>query len=202
MSIAWWHRFSAPTGASWPRARWGPGCVVVPQVSGHHLAQWCSLTISSRSKSSRRSVPMILSQIAFALGACGELARILMPSAVNTASKAPVNWPARSLIRNLTEVARWPRFIRMLRAAWVVHAPSGFAVMPARWTRRVPCSMTIRRCAAGAPYLRGRNRPRGYCGPARSGTASRSGPCGGVRDRSRHHAGSATPWRLRSGDRA
>jgi len=34
---------------------------------------------------------MILSQIAFALGACGELARILMPSAVNTASKAPVN---------------------------------------------------------------------------------------------------------------
>jgi hypothetical protein len=145
---------------------------------------------------------MILSQIAFALGACGELARILMPSAVNTASKAPVNWPARSLIRNLTEVARWPRSIRMLRAAWVVHAPSGFAVMPARWTRRVPCSMTIRRCAAGAPYLRGRNRPRGYCGPARSGTASRSGPCGGVRDRSRHHAGSATPWRLRSGDRA
>ena len=30
---------------------------------------------------------MILSQIAFALGACGGLARILMPSAVNTASK-------------------------------------------------------------------------------------------------------------------
>jgi hypothetical protein len=39
----------------------------------------------------------------FALGACGGLARILIPSAVNTASKAPVNWPARSLIRNLTE---------------------------------------------------------------------------------------------------
>ena len=39
MSIAWWHRFSAPTGASWPRARWGPGCVVVPQVLGQHLAQ-------------------------------------------------------------------------------------------------------------------------------------------------------------------
>ena len=75
---------------------------------------------------------MILSQIAFALGACGGLARILMPSAVNTASKEPVNWPARSLIRNLTEAARWPRSIRKLRAACVVHAPSGFAVMPAR----------------------------------------------------------------------
>ncbi len=32
-----------------------------------------------------------------------------MPFAVNTASKKPVNWPARSLIRNLTEAARWPR---------------------------------------------------------------------------------------------
>src|SRR5258708_25847398 len=78
---------------------------------------------------------MILSQIAFALGACGGLARILMPSAMNTASKEPVNWPARSLIRNLSEVARWPRSIRTLRAACVVHAPSGLAVMPARWTR-------------------------------------------------------------------
>jgi len=45
---------------------------------------------------------MILSQIAFALGARGGLARILMPAAVNSASKEPVNWPARSLIRNLT----------------------------------------------------------------------------------------------------
>lgn len=55
-----------------------------------------------------------------------------MPSAVNTASKEPVDWPARSLIRNLTEGVRWPRSIRKLRAACVVHAPSGFAVMPAR----------------------------------------------------------------------
>ena len=30
----------------------------------------------------------------FALGACGGLATILMPSAVNTASKELVNWPA------------------------------------------------------------------------------------------------------------
>ena len=86
---------------------------------------------------------MILSQIAFALGACGGLARNLIPSPVNTASKELVNWPARSLIRNLTVAARWPRSIRRLRAACVVHAPSGLAVMPARQARRVPCSMTI-----------------------------------------------------------
>ncbi len=55
-----------------------------------------------------------------------------MPSAVSTASKELVNWPARSLIRNLIVAARWPRSIRRLRAACVVQAPSGFAVMPAR----------------------------------------------------------------------
>jgi hypothetical protein len=33
--------------------------------------------------------------------------------------------------------------IRKLRAAWAVHARSGFAVIPARQARRVPCSMTI-----------------------------------------------------------
>ncbi len=75
---------------------------------------------------------MTLSQIAFALGGCGGLARILMPSAVKTAPEEPVNWPARSLIKNLTDAARWPRSIRKLRAACAVHAPSGWAVMPAR----------------------------------------------------------------------
>jgi flavin-dependent amine oxidoreductase len=66
------------------------------------------------------------------VGACGGLASTLMPSAVSTASKELLNWPARSLIRNLTVTARWPRSIRRLRAACVVHEPSGFAVMPAR----------------------------------------------------------------------
>jgi hypothetical protein len=81
-------------------------------------------------------VQQVLGQYPFALGreggACGGLARIPTPAAVNTASKEPVNWPARSLIRNLTEAVRWPRPIRKLRAACVVHVPSGFAVMPAR----------------------------------------------------------------------
>jgi hypothetical protein len=86
---------------------------------------------------------MVLSQIAFARGACGGLARILMPSVVNTVSKELVNWPARSLIRNLTVATRWPRSITRLRAACVAREPSGFAVIPARWARRVLCSMTI-----------------------------------------------------------
>lgn len=78
------------------------------------------MTISSRPRSSRRRVPIILSQMAFALGACGGLATILIPAAVNTASRELVNWPARSLIRNLTVAARWLRSIRKLRAACVV----------------------------------------------------------------------------------
>jgi hypothetical protein len=41
-----------------------PGGVVVPEVFGQHLPQMVSLTISSRPRSSRRSVPMILSQMA------------------------------------------------------------------------------------------------------------------------------------------
>jgi hypothetical protein len=42
------------------------GSVVVLQVLGQHPSQVASLTISNRSKSSRRRVPMILSQMAFA----------------------------------------------------------------------------------------------------------------------------------------
>jgi hypothetical protein len=42
-----------------------------------------------------------------------------MPSAVNTAAKEPVNWLSRSLIKNLTKAARWPRSIRKSRAACI-----------------------------------------------------------------------------------
>lgn len=61
-------------------------------------------------------------------------AKILMPSARNTASNELVNWPARSPIRNFTAVARCPSSIETL----CVHAPSGLAVMSARRTRGVP----------------------------------------------------------------
>ena len=54
-----------------------------------------------------------------------------MLSAVNTALKEPLNWPARSLIRNLTAVARWPRSIRKLRAArWAGLTPRGPDLLP------------------------------------------------------------------------
>jgi hypothetical protein len=68
--------------------------------------------MSSRPRGFRRRVPMILSRTALALGACGGLVRVLMPSAANAASKELVNWPARYRIRNLTEVACAPRSIR------------------------------------------------------------------------------------------
>lgn len=130
---------------------------------------------------------MIPSQIAFALGACGGLARILMPSAATTASNELVNWPARSLSRNLTGVARWRRSIRKLRVGCVVHTPSGLAVISARWdaagavfdddqgeapqehgghvtksTARMPRACAVRNCFQVGPYgaARGRSRRR------------------------------------------
>jgi hypothetical protein len=73
-------------------------------------------------------VPVIVSLIAFARGACGGLAASLVPSAVvKMAPEELVDWPARSLIRNLTGVACWPGSIRILRAACAVRAPSGLA---------------------------------------------------------------------------
>jgi len=109
-----------------------PGDVVVPQVFGQYSAQ--VMLIDDLQPVGE--LPAQGADDPFVDGvrprACGGLARILMLSAVNTASKEPLNCPARSLIKNLTEAERWPRSIRKLRAAWVVHAPSGFAVMPAR----------------------------------------------------------------------
>jgi hypothetical protein len=68
------------------------------------------------------------------------------PTAVNTASKAAANLVSRSRIRNLKSSA-WPsRVIRRLRACWVTHSPVGWAVIPARCTRRVPCSMKNSTC--------------------------------------------------------
>ena len=109
-----------------------PGGVVMLKVFGQHPAQMALIDDQQPVEKSAAQGTDDPSQIAFALGACGGLARILMPSAWNTASKEPVNWPARSLIRNLIEAVRRPRSIRKLRAAWVVQAPSGLAMMPAR----------------------------------------------------------------------
>ena len=74
----------------------GPGRVVVQQLPGQQPAQVVLIDDRQPVEELAAQVPMILSQIAFALGACGGLARILMPSAANTTSKEVVNWPARS----------------------------------------------------------------------------------------------------------
>jgi hypothetical protein len=79
--------------------------------------RWRSLTISILSSSSRRSVPIIRSQSAFARGARGGLVRIRMPSAAKTASNALVNRESRSRSRNLIVVAHSPRSTSRLWAA-------------------------------------------------------------------------------------
>jgi hypothetical protein len=43
-----------------------------------------------------------------------------------------VNWPPRSWIMNLNAAAPSPRCISIFRAAYVVQAPSGFALIPSR----------------------------------------------------------------------
>ena len=83
----------------------GPGCVVVQQVFGQHPAQMVLIDDQHSVQELAAQGADNPSQIAFALAACGGLARILMPSAASTASNEPVNWPARSLIRNLTPSA-------------------------------------------------------------------------------------------------
>ena len=74
-------------------------------------------------------------------GACTGVLMMRTPTAANTASKAAVNLASRSRMRNLRVAAGSPGSISRLRACWVTHGPVGLAVMPARCTRRVPCSM-------------------------------------------------------------
>jgi hypothetical protein len=113
-------------GFLWLRVRLSGGDLVLARESAEHLlsadpvlgevdVRWPGVSLSrcELAKGTVRPGGVVVQQVfgqhpAFALGACGGLAIILMPSALNTASKASVNWPARSLIRNLTGVAPWP----------------------------------------------------------------------------------------------
>jgi hypothetical protein len=109
-----------------------PGGVVAQQVFGQYPAQMVLIYDQQPVEEFAARDTITLSQMPFAFGARGGLARILIPSAMNTASKERVNWPARPLIRNLNKVTRWPRSVTTLRAACVAHAPTGCAVTPAR----------------------------------------------------------------------
>jgi hypothetical protein len=64
-----------------------------------------------------------------------------MPSERKTSSKARVNLLSRSRTRNRGRTSSSSSCINRLRACWLTQAQSGFAVTPARWTRREPCSI-------------------------------------------------------------
>jgi len=98
----------------------------------------------SRSVHSRRALAIHRSQIAFARGAWTGVVMIRMPAAVKTASNASVYLASRSLIRNFRLPARSPRSMSVFRACCAVQAAVGWAVTPARCTRRWWCSMKNR----------------------------------------------------------
>jgi hypothetical protein len=62
--------------------------------------------------------------------ASGGIFTASMPTPAGTASNDAVYWPARSRTRNRKSAARSPRSIRRFRICWVVHGPSGLAVIP------------------------------------------------------------------------
>src|SRR5919198_366906 len=63
------------------------------------------------------------------------------PSQRKTSSNARQNLASRSRSTNWTRRPRSPSTSSRLRACWATQAPSGLAVTPARWTRRVSSSM-------------------------------------------------------------
>jgi hypothetical protein len=80
--------------------------------------------------------------VQFALGVRGGILTVVTPTAAKIASKTLVNLASRSRIRKRKELIRSPRSMSRLRACWAVHVPSGWAVTPRTWTRRVLTSMT------------------------------------------------------------
>ena len=61
--------------------------------------------------------------------ASGGIFTASMPTPAGTASNDAVNCPARSRTRNRKSAARSPRSIMRFRVCWVVHGPSGLAVI-------------------------------------------------------------------------
>lgn len=104
-----------------------------------------SPVIRTWSVASRRQDPTQRSAIAFIRGTPGRMGTTRVPTAVKTASKPLVKYPAVSLIRYRMSAVRVPsRLMRRVRAHWVAHAAVTCLVTPAMCTRRVPCSMKNR----------------------------------------------------------
>ena len=118
--------------------------VVMSLVLAENPQQMSLVQINVWSSSSRRQPPIQRCMIAFARGAWIGLRTILIPTAVNTASKAAGNWVSRSRSRNLLDSAPWSRSMSRFRACWVTQSLLGWAVTPRIRMRRVACSMAAR----------------------------------------------------------
>src|SRR5665213_864627 len=105
-------------------------------------SRWRRPRMRMRSRHSRRRVPMILSQVAFARGVRTGVLTIRMPSDLKTSSNDRANLQSRSRIKNLTDGLRSAQPKVTLRACWVTQPAAGLVVMPARWTTRECRSMT------------------------------------------------------------
>jgi hypothetical protein len=96
--------------------------------------------------------------------------------------------------QELHRVHAVPEVHHQVAAAWRVHAPLGWAVIPAGCTRR-----STRRCGGGAQCRRAGSRPRGWVRPVGLGPVSRWDRLAAVSGRGRPRAGCARQSRTRSG---
>jgi hypothetical protein len=121
-----------------------PGRVVVLQVLGQRLAQMVVID-------DQQPVEEFPAQ-----GADDRLADRVRSGRLRRAAENPDSFRREHGVEGASELARaipdqeldrgraLPEVHQDVAGRWVVQEPSGCAVMPARWTRRVPCSMTIR----------------------------------------------------------
>lgn len=111
--------------------------VVVVDEDRSTRSRWRRFTIRSQSRHSARAERTKRSAIAFALGARTGVRMISMPSLWKTVSKLRMNLLSRSRIRKRGGVDRSRSVQANWRACCVTQAPVGFAVQPARCSRRL-----------------------------------------------------------------
>ena len=106
--------------------------VVVPQVLGQHLAQ--VVLVDNQQPAGELSAQGADESFAYGVisGCLRRVGENPDPFRGEHGVEGAGELGARSLIRNLTGAARWPRSIGRLRAACLVQALSGLAVMSAR----------------------------------------------------------------------
>jgi hypothetical protein len=137
----------APTArAPWDQGWVGTVPVVVLPIDPSTPASCRQPTSSSWSRHSRRTLPTHPSATALGLGARTGVPMSSAPVEGHTSSNARLNTVSRSPSRSLNAVAWSSRTATRSRACWAPRLPVGCAVTPARWTRRLPRSMTNSPC--------------------------------------------------------